>query len=275
MGTFSILNNISGLYAQNNLAVSNQSLQKTLFRLSSGSRITSGGDDPGGLNLADNLRANITALQQSVRNANDGIGKLQVADGALAQVTNLLTRAVTLATEASNGTLTSTQRLALDSEFTQIKNEIDRIGSLTQFNGGALFNSTVSIYLSDGNSAGSSTIATNLTSLSAAGLSINSVAISGSDGSIAQSALTSITAAISTVATNRGAIGSGINRLTAASNVLTAQVQNTTAAEDGIRAADIASEVTNLTRLSVLNQTGISALGQSNARLQSILSLLR
>jgi len=275
MGTFSILNNISGLYAQNNLAVSNQSLQKTLFRLSSGSRITSGGDDPGGLNLADNLRANITALQQSVRNANDGIGKLQVADGALAQVTNLLTRAVTLATEASNGTLTSTQRLALDSEFTQIKNEIDRIGSLTQFNGGALFNSTVSIYLSDGNSAGSSTIATNLTSLSAAGLSINSVAISGSDGSIAQSALTSITAAISTVATNRGGIGSGINRLTAASNVLTAQVQNTTAAEDGIRAADIASEVTNLTRLSVLNQTGISALGQSNARLQSILSLLR
>lgn len=275
MGSFSILNNISGMYAQNNLMVSNQSLQKTLFRLSSGSRITTGGDDPGGLNLADGLRANITALTQSVRNTNDGVGKLQVADGALGQVTNLLNRAVTLATEAANGTLSSTQRSALDSEFTQIRNEIDRIGSLTQFNGTGIFNSTVSLYITDGTSGGSSTIAVNIASLSQAALSLNNISLSGSDGVNAQNALASITNAISTVASNRGSIGANMNRLQAAANVLNAQVQNTTTAEDGLRATDVAADIMALTRLSVLNQTGISALSQSNQRMQSVLSLLR
>lgn len=275
MGTFSILNNISGMYAQNNLMISGQQLQKTLFRLSSGSRITNGGDDPGGLNLADGLKANITALTQSVRNANDGVGKLQVADGALGQVTNLLNRAITLATEAANGTLSSTQRAALDSEFTQIRNEIDRIGSLTQYNGGSIFNSTVSLYLTDGTTAGSSTIAVNLASLSQAALALNNVSLSGTDGINAQNALTSISAAISTVASNRGSIGAQMNRLQAASNILNSQVQNTTTAEDAIRATDVASDIIALTRLSVLNQTGISALSQSNQRMQSVLSLLR
>jgi len=275
MGIFSILNNIPGQFAQNNLLISNQQLQKTLYRLSSGSRITNGGDDPGGLNLADGLKANITALTQSVRNANDGVGALQVADGALAQVTNLLTRAVTLATEASNGILSPTQRLALDSEFTQIKAEIDRIGSLTQFNGGGIFNSTISLYLTDGTSSGASTIAVNVSSLSQVGLLINNVVLSGSNGQLAQNALASISAAVSTVASYRGAIGASINRLTAASNILNAQVQNTTASEDGIRAADIAQEVSTMTRLTVLNQTGIAALQQSNQRMQSILALLR
>ncbi|MBI3657932.1 MAG: flagellin [Acidobacteria bacterium] len=275
MGTFSVLNNISGMFAQNNLMISNQALQKTLFRLSSGSRITNGGDDPGGLNLADGLKANITALSQSVRNTNDGVGKLQVADGALSQVTNLLNRAVTLATEAGNGTLTGAARLALDSEFTQIKNEIDRIGSLTQYNGSGIFNSTVSIFITDGTSGGASTIAVNVSSLSQAGLSLNNLSLSGSTEVNAQNALTSISAAVATVANYRGAIGANMNRLQAAANVLNSQVQNTTAAEDAIRATDVASDIVTLTRLSVLNQTGLSALSQSNQRMQSVLSLLR
>src|SRR5512140_3620290 len=123
----SILNNIPSLAAQNQMTITNSSLQKTLFRLASGSRINSGADDAAGLAIADGLRANITGLTQSSRNATDGIGKLQVADGALAQVTTLLNRAVTLATESATGTVSDgSQRAALDSEFTSIKAEIDR-----------------------------------------------------------------------------------------------------------------------------------------------------
>jgi flagellin len=137
----SILNNIASLAAQNNLSITGSGLQKTLFRLSSGSRINTGADDAAGLAIADGLHANVTALTQSSRNANDGVGKLQVADGALAQVTTLLNRAVTLATEAATGTVSQAQRGALDAEFTAIKAEIDRIGTNTTFNGTAVFQS--------------------------------------------------------------------------------------------------------------------------------------
>src|SRR5262249_27037768 len=145
-----ILNNIASLVAENQLAITNSSLQSTLFQLSSGSRINSGADDAAGLAIPNGLQANVTALTQSARNANDGVGSLQVADGSLAQVTTLLNRAVTLATEASTGTVSNAQRTALDAEFTQIKAEIDRIGSTTTFNGTSVFTATTtSIFLSD------------------------------------------------------------------------------------------------------------------------------
>ncbi len=137
--SLSILNNIPSLAAQNNLTITQAGLQKTLFRLSSGSRINTGADDAAGLAIADGLHANITALTQSSRNANDGVGKLQVADGALGQVTTLLDRAITLATEAATGTVSQSQREALDAEFSAIKAEIDRIGGKTTFNGTAVF----------------------------------------------------------------------------------------------------------------------------------------
>ncbi len=145
----SILNNIPSLAAQNNLTITGAGLSKTLFRLSSGSRINTGADDAAGLAIADGLHANITALTQSSRNANDGVGKLQVADGALAQVTTLLNRAVTLATEAATGTVSQSQRGALDAEFSAIKAEIDRIGGKTTFNGTAVFQSATAPNLNE------------------------------------------------------------------------------------------------------------------------------
>src|SRR5579884_3356983 len=138
----SILNNIPSLAAQNQLAITGSNLQRTLFRLSSGSRINSGADDAAGLAIADGWRANITALTQSSRNATDGVGMLQVADGALSQVPSLLNRAVTLATEATNGTVSNSQRTALNAEFLAIKAEIDRIGSNTTYNGTRIFGGT-------------------------------------------------------------------------------------------------------------------------------------
>jgi flagellin len=154
----SILNNIPSLAAQNNLTITGAGLQKTLFRLSSGSRINTGADDAAGLAIADGLHANITALTQSSRNANDGVGKLQVADGALAQVTTLLNRAVTLATEAATGTVSQSQRGALDAEFSAIKAEIDRIGGKTTFNGTAVFQSSTAPNLNEQDSPTGTTL---------------------------------------------------------------------------------------------------------------------
>jgi flagellin len=136
----SILNNIPSLAAQNQLSITQANLQKTLEQLASGSRINTGADDAAGLAIADGLQANVTALTQSSMNANEGVGKLQVADGALSQVTTLLNRAVTLATESANGTVNDgSQREALDSEFQSIKAEIDRIGTNTTYNGSQIF----------------------------------------------------------------------------------------------------------------------------------------
>jgi flagellin len=134
-----ILNNIASMAAENQLSITNTELQGTLYQLSSGNRINSGADDPAGLAIANGLQANVTALTQSEQNVSDGTGELQVADGALSQVTTLLNRAVTLATESSTGTVSDSQRVALQSEFSQITQEIDQIGQNTTFNGAPIF----------------------------------------------------------------------------------------------------------------------------------------
>lgn len=130
-----VLNNISAIYAQNNLNNTQASLSKTLQQLSSGARINSGADDAAGLSLANGLQASAFALSQSAKNASQGVDLLQVADGALSQVTSLLNRAITLATEASNGTLNSSQVSAANSEYQKILTETDTINNNTEYNG--------------------------------------------------------------------------------------------------------------------------------------------
>src|SRR5271157_1173515 len=152
-----VLNNLSAIYAENNLNNTNNSLQKVLQQLSSGSRINSGADDAAGLSLVNGLGANSAALTQSETNATEGVGLLQVADGALSQVTSLLNRAITLATEASNGTLNSTQESAANQEYQSIMAEINNIGQTTTYNQVQVFNNTTTaIYTGDSSQAGSS-----------------------------------------------------------------------------------------------------------------------
>ena len=136
-----ILNNIPSLQAENELTLTSNALNTTLEQLSSGSRINSGADDPAGLAISNGLQANIAALTQSVSNANDGVGELQLADGALAQVTTLLDTAVTLATESATGTVSNTQRTAIQAEYASILAEINRIGTATTYNGQEVFQS--------------------------------------------------------------------------------------------------------------------------------------
>lgn len=266
----SLLNNITSLEAQNQLTQTNSSLQNTLVQLSSGSRLNSGADDPAGLSISNSLTADVAVLNQASNNANEGIGLLQTADGSLGQVTNLLDRAVTIATEAANGGLTTSQASALDNEFTSIKAEIDRIGAQTTFNSSSVFtSSTTSIFL--GSAANS--IGVTIGTLSSSGLGLSSDALT-STGSAA-TALTDINTAVSTVAQDRGTLGATLNRLTAAQNVITNQVTNLTAANNLIESANIPQDVSQESQLSVLEQTGISALSQANQSTQNILRLFQ
>jgi flagellin len=280
---FNILYNVPSLAAQNQMNMTSASLQQTLYRLSSGSRINSGADDAAGLAIADGLQANVTALSQSARNASDGLGALQVADGSLAQVTTLLNRAVTLATESATGTVSDAQRVALDAEFTAIKAEIDRIGGNTTYNSAQVFSGTTSaVYLTDATATGSSSIDITVGKLSSASIGFTTggtpVDLSGDDltsATNAQAALTDIDAAIANVAQDRGTLGATMNRLQSAGNVISNQVQNLTQAESAIRSADISQEVANMSKYTILQQTGVAALQQSNQMNQAVLQLLR
>ena len=189
-----ILNNIAALAAQNQLNITSSNLQSTLEQLSSGSRINSGADDPAGLAIANGLSANIAALTQSASNATGGVGELQVADGALSQVTTLLDRAVTLATESATGTVSNSQRTALDNEYQSIKTEIDSIGSTTNYNGGQVFTAnTLNVFLGDGSATGSSQIGVTTGVLSSNDLNLGGAI--GATGTLTQTAGTAAGAA--------------------------------------------------------------------------------
>jgi flagellin len=291
MGSFSILNNIAGINSQNQLNVNNVNLTRTLGRLASGKRINSGADDAAGLQIADSLKANVQALNQASRNANDGISVLQIADGALQQITNLLTRGVTLAEEAATETIDTEGKKALDQEFTQIKAEIQRISEATNFNGQVLFtsgafgNNKLDIYVGDISNAGAGSTSANTITVSIG--TISSSAISSPTGAIdldgkdlltedkAKTALTNLKDALNGVATMRGSLGAGMNRLQAAISVIQTQSQNTLSAESAIRDANIAEEVSEMTKQQILAQSGMAALAQANSNSQSVLSLLR
>jgi flagellin len=178
-----VLNNLSAMYAENNLNNTTNSLNTVLQQLSSGSKINSGADDAAGLSLINGLAANSAALAQSTTNATEGVGLLQVADGALSQVTSLLERSVTLATEASNGTLDPTQESAANQEYQSIMAEINNIGSTTTFNQQQVFNgNTVAIYTGDSSASGSSIDDLNIRTLSATSVGDTNGAMNYSSG---------------------------------------------------------------------------------------------
>lgn len=269
----SILNSISSLTAENALSSTQASLQKTLTELSTGLKINSGSDDAAGLSIANGLEANISALTQSSQNASDGVGLLQTADGALSQVTTLLNRAVTLATEASTGGLSTSQATALDTEYQSILTEIGNIGSTTNYNGEAIFGTTSAVFTSDGTTSGSNTTSTAIGALTTTALGLTGTDLTST--ATAQTALTDITAAISTVAANRGSVGAAVNQLTADSNVESTEVTNLTSAENSVQNADIGQTVAQMTQYNVLEQTGMAALSQSNQAQEAVLKLLQ
>jgi flagellin len=273
----SILNNISSLQSENALNTTQMNLNSTLQQLSTGQRINSGADDPAGLAIANGLQANVTALTQSVQNASDGVGMLQVADGALSQITTLLNQAVSLATESASGTVSSQQRGSLDAEFQSITSEINTIGQKTTYNGAAVFGQgTVTVFMSDSSGAGTSSVGVAMVTVDAGHLNGTSLTADAlTTASSSTSALTDINAAIANVAALRGTLGASSNQLQAATNVMNAQITNVQNAESGIMDANIGNTTANLSKYTILQQTGISALQQSNQMSQSVLKLLQ
>lgn len=285
MGVFSVVNNVSSLVAQHQATATGVGLQKTLFRLSSGVRIRTGADDAAGLAIADGLRGQISSLDQALRNANDGVAFLQTADSALAQTQNLLFRAASILAEGA--TDTNQQQLpAISNELQELFRELERIGAGTRFNGVQIFsNVSRNIFIGDtqialASAAVVSFSSSNLTAAllgltTAVGGTGSALSVNLANTSQARTLLGQVELAIDNVAQRRGTLGSKINRLENAVGVISAQVQNLTAAESQIRDANIAEEVANLTRFQILSQSGISALAQANQSQQSVLSLLQ
>jgi flagellin len=284
-----ILTNVAATYAENNLNQTQNSLQTVLQQLSSGSRINSGADDAAGLSVADGLHANEAALTQSAQNAQNGVGLLQTADGALSQVTNLLNRATTLATEAMNGGLTAAQSTAADTEYQSIMTEIGNIGTATTFNGTQVFGAgATNFVVTDGTTNGTTTIGAVIGALTAGSVGTTGAptattagagaVLTGTDltsAANAKLALAAITSSVADVANQRGSIGANINQLNAAANVASSEEVNLSSAESSIRSTNYGQATSDLAKFQVLSQTGISALAQANSVQQEILKLLQ
>ena len=278
MASFSVVTNIGALNAHNQLVGTERHLQTTINRLSSGLRINGAKDDAAGLAIAENLRADVQGLNQAVRNANDGISVINVADSALGEIANLLHRAMTLAEQSASDTSgadSGTAKTAINSEYTQILSEIDRIASTVQFNGLQLLSgsgATIDVQVGLASSS-DDRIAITTVGISASSLGLTSDSLLTASDS--RTELEAIQTAIDDVSGNRGDLGAYYNRLEHTIAVISVQAENLQAAESQIRDANIAMEVVNLTKYQVLNQTGLSALAQANSTSQSVLSLLR
>ncbi len=277
----SILYNISALDAENQLSITNTAANRSLQELSSGSRINSGSDDAAGLAISNGLNANIAALNQSALNTTNATGALQTADGALGQITTLLNRAITLATEASSNNLSTSQHTAINTEYNALLTEIGSIATTTNFNGTPVFStaalsSVVNAYTSDGSATGTVNIKVTVPAVDVTTLGLTAGSSTGLDTAAdAQTALTAIGTAINLISLDRGTLGATVEQLQAASTVDTNESQNLTSASSSITSADIATVVANDTKYSILEQTGISALEQSNTQAQTVLKLLQ
>jgi flagellin len=269
-------NNIASINAQRNLGVSSSQLEGSVARLSSGLRITRAADDAAGLGISETLRAQIRSINQAVRNSNDGISLLQIADGGAEGIGNILGRLRELAAQSASGILGANERSFLDQEFLALRSEIDRISSVTEFNGVKLLsgtgNDTLSIQIGFRSSA-NDTLSLSLNDLDTGALSLSAVNVSTSENAL--SALSNIDNAISAVASDRANVGSLQNRLDAAVQNLQVASENITAAESRIRDADIAFETAKFVRNQILVQAGTSILAQANTLPQQALALLQ
>jgi flagellin len=269
-------NNIASINAQRNLGVSSSQLEGSVARLSSGLRITRAADDAAGLGISETLRAQIRSINQAVRNSNDGISLLQIADGGAEGIGNILGRLRELAAQSASGILGAGERSFLDQEFVALRSEIDRISAVTEFNGVKLLSGTDNDNLSiqiGFRSSGNDTLALALNDLDTGSLNMGTVNVSTSENAL--SALSNIDNAISAVATARANVGSLQNRLDAAVQNLQVASENITAAESRIRDADIAFETAVFVRNQILVQAGTSILAQANTLPQQALALLQ
>ena len=264
-----IQNNIAAFDAERNLNQTSNRLQQSMARLSSGYRINTAADDAAGLAISEKLRAQIGGLAQANSNAQDGISLVQTAEGSLNEVHAMLQRVRDLAVQYKNGTLSTDDRTAIQSEVNQLGSEIERIGQSAAFNGISLLAANGSITFQIGANDGD-TIAVSTISLGAAvSSSVFSLSVSGTTD------ISEIDDAINAVSAQRADFGAVQNRLEHTINNLSTYQENLTASESQIRDVDMASEMVEFTKDQILQQAGTSMLSQANQLPNSVLSLLR
>ena len=273
MASFSVVSNIASVNAQANLAQNSVGLNRTLNRLSSGFRINYSGDDAAGLAVANSYRTDVAVLNQGVRNANDGLSTLQIKDGALNNISTLLDRLSTLATQAASGGFKG-DRGTLNDEATAILTEIDREAGVANLTTGGQFSVFVSTGTTD-NVVSGSIGAVTTTSLGIDAISLGDGATDAADVTSAQAAIGLLATAVKTLGKAQANVGTLENSLQYAVSLGSSQAVNTKAAESRIRDANIAEESANMTRYTILNQSGIASLAQANQQASSVLSLLR
>jgi flagellin len=264
--------NVSALNTHRNMGMTDLALSKSLEKLSSGLRINRASDDAAGLSISENLRGQVRGLAQAEKNAQDGISLINTAEGAMNEIHSILQRMRELAVQSSNGTLTTSDRQATDSEFQALGAEINNIASYTSFNGQNLLNAATTFTFQVGANNGQTLVFTT-SAVNTTGLSIN--ASNTSTQATAQTAISSLDTAIASVSRIRSGFGAVSNRLEHTINNVAISRENLAAAESRIRDVDMASEMTNLTRQQILMQSGTAMLSQANSQPQNVLSLLR
>jgi len=262
--------NVASLAAQRHLASSRADMETSMERLASGKRINSAMDDAAGQAVVHKLDAKISGLNQAVRNGNDGISLIKVAEGALEEISGILNRMKELSVQASNGTYATQDLAAMTAEFLAMYTEMTRITDATDFNGTAVIGASANILIQVGDSTTNDTItiATTDSANAALNVSLGTVAL-------ATSANIMIDSAIVTLDTQRGALGAVANSLEFAVSNLMNRSENQAAARSRIEDTDFAVESANLAKNQVLQQAGTAMLAQANASSQGVLSLLK
>lgn len=273
-----IQHNIAAINSYRNLSINQNALSKNLEKLSSGYKINRAGDDAAGLAISETMRSQINGLNQAVNNANDAVGLIQTAEGAMTETHSMLQRMKTLATQAANGTYTSTARGNIKAEIDALNKEITRIATTTEFNGEKPLNPDMQRGANLTFFIGASADTTNAMTvaqmtMTAEALTINNIVVDTTTNAF--NAMASIDAAIEKVSTYRATLGAAQNRLEHTVNNLKVTSENITSAESRIRDTDMADEITAYTKNNILLQAAQSMLSQANSMPQGVLSMLQ
>lgn len=274
---FRINTNVTSLAAQRALSTSNRNQENVLNKLSSGTRITQSADDAAGLAISEKLKAQIRGVNQANRNANDGVSFLQTAEGALNEVSSILTRLRELSVQSASDTVGNSERKFSDLEYQNLKQEIQRISEVTEFNGMKLLNGegqSYSFQIGINNDEFQDRINYNseMTNATVANLGLADIAVASKEG--AQESLAMLDTAIQNVSGQRSELGALQNRLISTSNNLQITSENLSAANSRIRDTDYAESTAQNVKLNILNQAGTAVLGQANMNGQNALKLI-
>lgn len=269
--------NVTSLSAQRTLGVNNEAQAKSLGKLSSGTRIVRSADDAAGLAISEKLKAQIRGQSQAERNANDGISMIQTAEGGLSEIGNILIRMRELSVQAASDTVGDSERAFTDLEYQNLKQEIERISQVTEFNGKKLLDGSGETYdfqigINNNDFQDRIKFNTEMLNSSSANLGVDGLAITNKEG--AQDALASLDSAIQKVSGQRAELGAKQNRLTSTVQNLQVSNENLNAANSRIRDTDYAAETAANAKLNILNAAGTSVLAQSNAQGQNALKLI-